>query len=227
MRVQIAQSEAATFELRVDVEAGDWIVVMESEIYRSADKETLHRYVRDLLKSQRAVTWTRYLVIDYEAEGPGNFGSRRRYSAADERYREIASISLDWEVWDYSDPIQHPGQSKPRIKSREVFIRDREPSDDDGIAGRVWTNDGDLPNEHYGTEGWLHGDAIPSGAVLYTAERYALLREIRAAMARLDARLADLFRGATPAELAAKLDRAGLAAGISGLLAAPKGSESE
>lgn len=230
LRIRVAQSEYATFELRVDIERGDWIVAIGDSLYRCADKAKLEGYVEKLLQLQRAVTWTRYLVIDYEAEGPGDFGNRRRYAPDDKRRDrdvEVAAIRLDWEVWDYSDPIQHPGQTIPRRKSREVFIHERKAAELEEDEGIVWSNRDELPDEYYSTEGWLHDNKIPDGAVVFTPDRHALLRSIRAAMGRLDGKLVAVFNAGTPAELAAKLDRAGLAAGIAGLPAAPKGSESE
>lgn len=203
--VRVAQGEHATFPLRVDVTAGRWFVVVGDTTYGCTDKATLERHVRDLMIAQRTVKWTRYLVIDYEAETPGSFTHRKRFGtgwAARDGDHEVGGLRLDWKVIDISDPIQHPGQSKPRRKERQVY---GDPCDEDA------------DEERYGQEGWMHDDALPDGAVLHTPARAALLVEVRRALGRLDAKLAEVLTG-DASKLGAQLDRAVLSAGIAGLL---------
>lgn len=218
LEIHVARSEMARLELRVDTKSGEWICVVDQLMYVSTDKAELERHVRDLLRSKRSITWTRYIVIDYEAEGPGGFSQRRRYDAGTRPLHarhEIAGIRLDWEIMDYSDPIQHPGQSNPRRKYRDVYESSVDsdpnvPSDDDS----------------YGLESWAREDKIPSGAIVYTPQRYALLKEIRRAMGELDAKLATLFAGGQ-SQVAAAMDRISLASGMAGLLAAPNQGEGD
>jgi hypothetical protein len=205
--IHVAASESAHFALRVDVRSGDWIAVDETRLYRCPDKAHLERHMRDLVRAQRQVTWRRYLVVEYEAEGPGTFAHRKRYERGEERgdrHGGIGSIRLDWTVVDVSDSICNPGQGKPRRKDRLVYERSLR-TDPDGSAG---------PDEHYGPEGWLRDDKLPEGAVPFTPERYRLLVEIRRALGELDRRLARLFDADDPDQLAAQIDRAASLAGF-------------
>jgi hypothetical protein len=62
-------------------------------------------------------------------------------------------------------------------------------------------------------------DKLPVGAVPWTAERETFLREVLAALGKLDARMVELFRG-DPNQLSRRLDAA-VRQGSARLLAAP------
>jgi hypothetical protein len=210
LRVDVTRggSESARFELRIDVAKGDWIAVADDMIYRSPDKAELERYLKDMVRRQRRITWTRYLVIDYEAEGPGEFGARPRYEPGaprDGRGRSgylirhgIAGIRLDWKVIDISDPIQHPGQSKPRRKMREVTGERINP---DPNAPKS-----DEYDDSYRNDGWERVDKLSVDRVLYTPERHQLLLEIRRAFGEIDAKLSAMFYAEDTEQLGTKLD---------------------
>lgn len=195
--VYVTDNEPARFDLRVDAEAGTFIVVYGGLLYIAATRKALERHMVELMREQRRLTWTRYIVIDYEAKR-GTFGSGHTYSLGQNRPGddpEISSLSLTWEVLDYSTAVQQPGQTKSRTKTRRVYHTD--------VA--TDPNDPEYCIESSHQETWNYDDKLPTGAVPYTAERHALLVDIRAALGKLDGRLNALFTG-SPDELAIQLD---------------------
>jgi hypothetical protein len=76
-----------------------------------------------------------------------------------------------------------------------------------------------LPINHMTAAEKQDDDKLPVGAVPWTAEREAFLREVLAALGKLDARMVELFRG-DPDQLSRRLDAA-VRQGSARLLAAP------
>lgn len=200
MAVGVTGNEVARFELRVDTQAGTWIVVATDMMYTCSDKAILQSYMRELLRAQRKLNWTRYIVIDYEAEGPGSFGSRKRFTRKNREGGdyEVAGIRLDWEVFDISDPVKHPGQTKAMRKQRKVLSRGL-------VLDPNASNDADHDPIGYGYESWMRDDELPKGSVSFTSERHALLVEVRKALGQLDSRLAGVF-ASTGEALALRID---------------------
>lgn len=196
--VYVTDNEPARFELRVDTEAGDFIVVHDGIVYIAKTRKALEQHLLELVRAERKLTWTRYIVIDYEARA-GTFGSGRSYELGRKRPDdpEISSLSLMWDVEDYSTAVQQPGQTRARTKTRRVYHTEMatDPNDPEYC----------LDNSH--NESWSYDDKLPRGAVLYTPERLALLEEIRTALGKLDARLNEMFSGA-PQAIAERIDKA-------------------
>lgn len=187
--------------------------------YKAQTQADLEEQLRAAIEKSISLEWDRYLVVNYEAEAhPLVAGTRRaqeygqvlrlgisdrrtnpltlcRYRRGDEYAEEcaITSIGLKWDVVEYSRPYAVPEREGMIRSVRAVHAAK---PDSEREAERV---------EHFGDPRELSDDVLPSGAVLYTPEREAILLGIAEAMRALDERLANLFAGPVD-ELAAKLD---------------------
>lgn len=214
-------------ELRLDSK-GTFHAAHGGRWFSAKTQLELHDLVKGSFDSTVDVTWERYLVVDYTATAkPLITGSSRtescwsdNYSIKDDRQKlkgdpttdrrsrsphAITGISLEWEVVDYSSPYHPPEEPEKTVRMKRELgthkVRNDE-GDDTDVYELVPYDPREMDN-----------DALPKGAVVWTAEREALLVGIRDALGKLDAKLVALFRG-EPDELASKIDRAHGAAGI-------------
>jgi hypothetical protein len=219
LAISLTRDGYAEFELRVDTHRGVWFVVEDGMMHVARDKDILRRHLQQMLEARRAVRWTRYIVVDYEAETPGEFTERSRITrsrsgAPGSGHEEIGSIRLDWRVEDFSDPVAIPGRSSSPKRRLVYRGLDDDPnatpeSESEGHAGDDgWVHEADGEGRvtfgpRYGREQWLHDAGIPNNAIPYTRARLDVLMEVRRALGRLDATLADML---DPAAGGAKLD---------------------
>lgn len=209
-------------ELRLDVSAGTFHAQYDGAWHDAPTKDELSAKIRQAAQKTIDVEWSRYLVVDYTARAwpldgdsgrPEASGRNETLSIEDDRaalarepqadrwgdrYRThvITSIDLHWAVCEFSTPYALPEDKKKTVRMRreiDVQLGDR---DDEGsetyreVAGEPIEQD---------------DDRLPVGAVPWTAEREALLREVLAALGELDARMVELFRG-DPDQLSRRLD---------------------
>lgn len=181
------QHEIGYLDMRVNVDDGLFIAIDGDLYFESTSKEELKKYMEARAKANRQVVWSRYIVISYEAEGPGEFASRHRLKLTDriEANDEglidaVGLIKLDWEIVDISEPIAVPGASTRR-KSRDVWR--------DGQTGR---------------EDWLYDDKLPALAIPYSDAALEALKHMRHGLGSIHMTLARLFSG-SPQEVAARL----------------------
>ncbi len=247
LALSLARDGYAEVELRVDTDHGLWIACEDGMMHVARDRERLKQHLKHLIESRRDVQWTRYIVVDYEAETPGGFTNRRTIEG--DRSGDgsggrsgggvkVGSIRLDWQVVDFSGPVSLPGRSPDRKQRRVLRDFDSDPNAVPGTARGDGGADGDDDRDdkmvesvdedgrvthgpRYAREEWLHyvDNKLPSGAIPYTRDRLGVLVEIRRALGRLDAMLADMLDTASGG---ARLDAAaGRLAGIIGLALPP------
>ena len=210
-------------DLRLDVASGKFYALYEGQLYGGSTKDELADKVREAATKTIELEWTRYLVVDYEArawplEGdsgrPESSGSYESLSIDDDRaglttpdpdatrhharFRPcvVTSIDLHWLVCEISDAYPLPEDKAKRVRMRREVDCKLIDRDDDGR---------ETYEEVVGTMYEQDDDKLPRGAVPWTAEREALLREVLAALGKLDARMVELFRG-DPDSLARQLD---------------------
>ena len=227
-------------ELRLDVHDGTFHAEYEGRWYDARTKDELCAKIRQAAQKTIDVEWTRYLVVDYEAKAwpldgdsgrPETSGSFETLSIADDRAllardpqadkwsnrnctRVVTSINLHWAVCEFSTPYALPEDKKKTVRMcRKIDLR-LDDRDDKG---------NETYREVVGEPSEQDDDKLPVGAVPWTAEREAFLREVLAALGKLDARMVELFRG-DPDQLARRLDTAGKQDPVR-LLMAPKPSE--
>jgi hypothetical protein len=220
-------------ELRLDVHAGTFHAEYEGAWYDARTKDELSAKIRQAAQKTIDVEWARYLVVDYEAKAwpldgdsgrPETSGHYEALSIDDDRAllardpkadawdrrsdaRVVTSIDLHWAVCEFSTPYALPEDKKKTVRMRrEIDLR----RDDEG--NETYREVVGAPNEQ-------DDDKLPVGAVPWTAERAAFLREVLAALGKLDARMVELFRG-DPDQLSRRLDAA-VRQGSARLLAAP------
>lgn len=171
----------ATFPFRVDVDKGQFIVVDGDVQYIGENKAELVDHMKRIAAGKIALTWTRYIEISYQVgivEGP----HRRSHSGLgpdDDRNGPIASISLDFEVVEYSNKFETPGRAP-------------------GIARRKISDDGKTYDEERQWE-------VPKDVIPFSQARLDALRHIQAAMTAIDDRMRALFAGKAKT-VAARLD---------------------
>jgi hypothetical protein len=205
--------DSVDLELRLDVSTGTFHAAWEGQWYGAKTHDDLADQIRRVVAEEPDVTWTRYLVIDYEARSWALEGDSGRpelsrcetLSLDDDRTamtrdhedgpRAVASIRLHWQLYEISSPYPKPGDKRRTVRMfRDVRC---ELNPDEGGRGAY--------REVVGHAEEQDDDRIPPGAVPWTAEREAILRDVLAGIGRLDARLVALFRG-DPAQLAGRLD---------------------
>jgi len=202
----IRNGDAAHVDMRIDAKAGKFIAVLGNVYYAADSKDELKKHVRAVVEAQLQIEWTRYIEVEYEAQGVGEWSARstldqkREEPTIDEdgQMRGPCCINLQWEVYDYSQMIRPPGYAEPRRKRRRVY------SDFD-VHG---------PDGSYHTEEWLHDSKMPPNVIPYTAARLRALVEVQLAIARADYRIWELLRGGAE-RMAQQLD------GVAALCAPP------
>jgi hypothetical protein len=171
----------ATFPFRVDDAKGQFIAVDGDVQYISETKAELIEHMKKIAAAKISLTWTRYIEIDYTV-GIVQGEHRRGHSGLGpdaDREGPVVSISLDFEVVEYSNKFTPPGRS-PGLSRRKI-----------GDNGKPYDEERryDVPD-----------DAIP-----FSQERLDALKHIQAAMTAIDDRMRALFVG-KPKAIAARLD---------------------
>lgn len=158
--------------LRVDVDKGIWYAFHDGLMYSSEVKADIGPTIAAAILAKEPLVWTRYIDIDYEANGVGRWTSRPTFKPGQSRGDyDISGISLSWKIVEYSQPIK---------QQNETFIRmTRWVSDDLETTG----HDERAPAQ------------LPDGVILFTPECLATLQSIRAALVVLDGKLSALFSG--------------------------------
>ena len=220
-------------ELRLDVHDGTFHARYEGAWYDAKTKDELTAKIRQAAQKTIDVEWTRYLVVDYEAKAwplegdsgrPETSGHYETLSIEEDRAtlardakadkwsdrkrdRVVTSIDLHWHVCEFSSPYRLPEDKKKTVRMRrnvDCRIVDRDDGrgtpDGSGAEGRSYQEVTGEPSEQ-------DDDGLPVGAVPWTAQREAFLREVLAALGRLDQRMVELFRG-DPDRIARQLDAA-------------------
>jgi len=226
-------------ELRLDVHDGTFHAEYEGTWYDARTKDELSAKIRQAAQKTIDVEWTRYLVVDYEAKAwpldgdsgrPKTSGHYVTLSIDDDRAtlardpqadkwrnrnreRVVTSIDLHWQVCEFSTPYALPEDKRKTVRMRREVDCQLDNRDDDGH---------ETYREVIGAPSEQDDDKLPVGAVPWTAEREAFLREVLAALGKLDARMVELFRG-DPDQLSRQLDDA-VHQGLARLLAAPVAS---
>lgn len=217
--VKIARPERRGSPIHIEVEyrlssSGNFSAEYEGKRYQSDTKAELVNLIRAAVDKTVDVTWQRYLVIDYTATAyasdgdsgrPLHHGSYSDLKISDDRaalsdrsdQRLITGIDLHWTVYDISSPYALPDGKSVRMRRYVTMQIARNDDDDAPLAYE----------EYIGRPVEDDDDELPAGAVLWTAEREALLREVLRALGMLDARMVEMFRGDCH-DLAAKLDAA-------------------
>lgn len=175
-----------SFVLRLDGD-GTFIAEHGDVWYCSKSRDALKAKMDQVAKVTLDLRWTRYLLVEYKATVPYD-GSWRSDTIIDidatrKKDTVVFGIELRWEVVEYSDAIELPGQGA-RYMKRDVG-EDGEPEDAQETVAE-----------------------LPDGLVPYTKEREEMLLRLRAALTQVDARMVELFRG-SPKQVATQLDQAG------------------
>lgn len=182
------RNATVAFVLRLNQHAGEFIAEHGDTWYVSKSRDALQKKMNEVARVTLDLKWTRYLRVSYEATTPSRSSWHRGTSTLelDERRGKdtvVHGISLTWSVVEYSDAIQLPGRGA-RFMKREVED-DGSPSDEQESV-----------------------DRLPTGLVPHTKEREAVLLRLRAAIAAVDARMVELFRG-SPGHVELMLDSVG------------------
>lgn len=217
-------------ELRFEITNGTFHAQYEGNWYSAKTKDDLAEQIKIAATKSLSIEWKRYIQISYEAQGwpiedeksgrPATSGQYHTYNLDDartkfddkisNRRREdakhvICAIELHWTICEISEPYNLPEDPNKLVRAkREVGI---------------WEWGPDTGSEKIGEPQEWEDAVLPSGTLLWTPEREAVLAEVIAALGKLDARLLELFTGDAPA-LAAKIDAAAQT-DPSRLLAAP------
>lgn len=213
-------------ELRLNVGSGTFYATYEGQQYDALTKDALVDKIREAADKTIDVEWTRYLVVRYSAKAwpldgdsgrPKDSGSYSDLGLDDDRAllvrdpkserwhgrnetRVITGIDLHWEVCEISTPYTLPENRDKTVRMhREVHCQRIDRTDE--------TDETEGYREIIGSPVEQADDSLPVGAVAWTVEREALLREILAALGKLDARMLALFSGG-PDKLARQLDTA-------------------
>lgn len=168
------RSATTKFVLRLDATTGEFIAEHGDVWYVSKSRDALKAKMDQVAKVTLDLKWTRYLLVEYRAEAPhrDSWHSTTTLGLDSPRSEDtvVLGIRLSWEVVEYSDQIDLPGQG-PRFMKREV--------DDDGEASSQQET----------------VDRLPEGLVAHTKEREGVLLRLRAALASVDAKMVELFSG--------------------------------
>ncbi len=173
----------AKFVLRLDEHDGLFIAEHGDLVYVSKSRDALKAKMDQVARITFDLKWTRYLKVKYKVEVPyrDNFSSTTHLEVDEKRSKKpILGMELTWEVVEFSDPIRLPGEDADRYMTREV--------EDGRVSERQES---------------VH--ELPSGLVIYTKKREALLQKVRDMFTKVDAKLVELLNG-TPEQVAKRLD---------------------
>jgi hypothetical protein len=204
-------------ELRFEITNGTFHAQFEGNWYSAKTKDDLAEQIKIAATKSLSIEWKRYIQISYEAQGwpiedeksgrPATSGQYHTYDLDDDRTKfddrvttantrekhAICAVELHWSICEISEPYALPEEPSKLVRAKRSVD--------------VWRWGVDIGKEKIGEpEEWEDAD-LPSGTLLWTAEREAVLAEIVAALGKLDARLLALFTGDADA-LAGKIDAA-------------------
>lgn len=171
----------ATFPFRIDAKKGLFVAVDGDVQYIGETKAELVDHMKTVAAKKISLTWTRYIEIEYRVgvvEGPHR-RSHSNLDPDDDREGPVTSISLDYEVVEYSNKFEAPGCAV-------------------AVARRKIGDDGKPYDEERRYD-------VPDHAIPFSQARLDALRHIQGAMAAIDDRMRELFNG-KPKTVAARLD---------------------
>lgn len=169
------------FVLRLDHD-GTFIAEHGDVWYCSSSREALKAKMNQVAKVTLDIEWTRYLLIRYEATVRSDkWGGyiHLNLDAKRDKKTAILGMTLTWEIVEYSDAVELPGQGTRYMKRA---VSDGEPS-------------GSQTTEK----------ELPDGLVPYSKEREGVLLKLREALSQVDAKMVELFRG-EPSEIGERID---------------------
>jgi hypothetical protein len=220
-------------DLRFEITNGTFYAQYEGNWYSAKTKDDLAEKIKIAAAKALSIEWKRYIQISYEAQGwpiedekserPAMSGQYHTYDLDDNRTKfdervtsadihekhAICAIALHWSICEISEPYALPEEPKKLVRAKRSI--------------KIWRWGTNVGTEKIGEPEEWEDDVLPSGTLLWTPEREALLAEIVTALGKLDARLLDLFTGDEHI-LAAKIDAAAQT-DPSRLLAAPAAPE--
>ena len=199
-------------ELRFEIRTGMFFAQYEGNVYSADTKDALAKQIKTAATKALSIEWKRYIQIDYDAKGwpvedaksgrPATNGRYHDFTIDDDRSRfgkgqnedetfVICGIELHWSICEISEPYTLPEDPNKRVRAKRRVD--------------VWGWGDDIGKEKIGEPHEWEDDKLPSGTLLWTPEREALLVEVVTALGRLDARLVELFSGDAE-KLAGKID---------------------
>ena len=211
------QRAVVKVELRFDISRGMFWAQYEGNWYDADTKDGLSEKIKIAATKALSIEWKRYIQISYEAQGwpiedeksgrPASSGQYHTYDLDDDRTKfddrittagicekhVICAIELHWSICEISEPYTLPEDPKKLVRAKRSV--------------EVWRWGEDVGKEKIGDPEEWEDDVLPSGTLLWTPEREAVLTEIVSALGKLDARLLELFAG-DAAALAGKIDEA-------------------
>lgn len=196
LKVDIDSSERAIFPLRVDAESGNWYAVDGNTAYEAPTKKELTEHMTKIAKAARVREWSRYIVVQYDAQikhptrswtsDHRGIGDDRPEPDEDGYLIPCYGLRLRVEVYDFTQPFVTPGDTRTRRKMRKVWI--------------------DRRGEGTDSESWS-GEALPYGAIPYTRARYEYFLDVQRGLAAADRRIVALLTG-EPEEIGKRVDDA-------------------
>lgn len=204
--------QTVTVDLRCDTDTGMFYAEHNGVMHKNEDVKALREEIKQAIVAAADVEWTRYIVIDYEAELGERFrdGDYSYYGGSvdvahdrpvearikqlrdpdydpdyddDESTKVVCGMKLSWFVCEYSAPLNVGGGRMVRLL-RHVNEETME------VKQKIEQQ---------------RDDDLPSTAIPFSEARLAVLREIRDAFAKVDHQLIQLFRGSSE-EVAARLE---------------------
>jgi hypothetical protein len=215
--------------VRFEITNGTFHAQYEGNWYSAKTKDDLAEQIKVAATKALSIEWKRYIQISYKAQGgpiedeksgrSATSGQYHTYDLDDDRTKfddritsagirdkhAICEIELHWTICEISEPYVLPEEPKKLVRAKRSV--------------EIWRWGSDVGKEKIGEPEEWEDNVLPSGTLLWTPEREALLAEIVASLGKLDARLLELFTGDALA-LAAKIDAAAQT-DPSRLLAAP------
>lgn len=194
-----------TFDLRFDVHAGRFHVVVDDETLYSADtKAELVKQLERVVRLDSTITWTKCIVIDYASDGP----ETRRYGSSSRDLDErppgrVEQLKLAWRVVEFSNPHQRSGSEDVLV------ILERTPGGSITDTHRGSYNSGGRGRKRF------DDPTRPKFSIEWTEERERTLIAIRDALTSVDRKLRE-FLGTDVEHMGAALQT-----GLGSVLALP------
>lgn len=181
-------------DLRVDTRNGRFYTEHEGQVFDAATVDELRAKAAPAVEVSQGLTWTRYIVIDYQSTDAASSRSwNEDRDLTDKPPAFVKAIRLHWTVKDFSNKHVPTRCDEEVILERDVL--DDGTTDLPSVASRTH---GRGPHRKHAT--------LPDGAILYTPEREAALRDIRMRMTALDRQLRAVLAG-DPAEVGTRLEQ--------------------
>lgn len=188
LQIHIQPGETGYLEMKIDPDEGSFIAISGGCYYEAPTKAELKAHMEERARMARVITWTRYIVLSYEAHGDGKWSRRRHLNHKDTikpneegLLDDVSGVHFSWEINDFSDPITVPGHTRPRRKVRVVW------------------DSGDV-----GPEDWHRDDDLPALAILFSPEILETLKRLRHGLGAIHMGISKLLAG-SPEAIAARL----------------------